>query len=214
MTDAGAPVRAWVYGGALLIGCALIQVADSGAAAAGGADARLGLRWIGAALFAAATVLFAFGWRGRGSVTARRPMGTGALTVLALWPALELALAAALPATADALDMLTTVFYVQLAAWVAAAVIAVAAIWRAGVVPTPWHRAPAAALAVVAATWILPQLVGVALGERAMEWIGVLFALSAIVAVAAPLVVGVIALVLGLLGDRRPVVQVYPEGPR
>ena len=40
---------------------------------------------VGPALFSAALLVFAFGVRGEGSVTARRPVGTITLALLAVW---------------------------------------------------------------------------------------------------------------------------------
>ena len=66
--------HAWVIGGALLMGSVVVSAPLS---------PYFGGGVIKAALFAAALVVFAFGIRGSGSVTARRPLGTTALVVLA-----------------------------------------------------------------------------------------------------------------------------------
>src|SRR6187431_314560 len=60
--------RAWLVGGVLLIAATVLGLVLS----------PIGLGIVG-------DVVFAFGIRGAGSVTARRPLGTTALTVLAVW---------------------------------------------------------------------------------------------------------------------------------
>ena len=69
---------AWVIGGALLIATVVVSTPLSW---------YFGGGVITAVLFAAALLVFAFGIRGSGSVTGRRPLGTAALVVLAApWP--------------------------------------------------------------------------------------------------------------------------------
>lgn len=71
--------RAWFIGGVLLLATVVLGVALQPAVSLivdGGT--------IGTTLFSASLLVFAFGIRGSGSVTARRPLGTAALTALAV----------------------------------------------------------------------------------------------------------------------------------
>jgi hypothetical protein len=95
--------------------------------------------------------------------------------------------------------------------WLAAAIIAVAAVARAGVIARPWNIAPAIGLAVVAGTGALLQVVGVSTGADGMGF-GLLRLLNELVMILVPVLLGVLALVLGLRpapAEPTPV-QVYP----
>jgi hypothetical protein len=71
-------------GGALLLATVVLGVtAHPGLSLGFGGDI------IGVALFSASMLVFAYGIRGSGSITSRRPLGTAALTVLAVGGLLE-----------------------------------------------------------------------------------------------------------------------------
>ncbi len=214
MTDAPkAPVRAWIGGGLLLILSVVLQMAQASAWGVGGAafDASSVLLWLSRAALAASLLVFAFGWKGEGSVIARRPVGVIALVVLAFMPLTDL-IWIAIPYEATPSDILLWLNYTLLAVWLAAAIIAVAAVARAGVIARPWNIAPAIGLAVVAGTGALLQVVGVSTGADGMGF-GLLRLLNELVMILVPVLLGVLALVLGLRpappAEPTPV-QVYP----
>ncbi len=63
--------RAWIIGGVLLIGSVAFGVIVQPVT-----SATAGTGLIGVAFYSASLLVFAFGIRGSGSVTARRPLGT------------------------------------------------------------------------------------------------------------------------------------------
>lgn len=210
MTDArrSFPTAAWVWGGSLLLASVLLQVLLTGSLS--GATGLSGVvLWLGILSHSAALLVFAFGWRG-GSVTARRPVPTTALVVLALWGPLGAVLSRVIVITPEASEVGVTLGYVEIAVWFGAALVAVVGIQRAGVVPRPWHRAPMWGLAIVAGTGVFTQVAGVALGQRSMELLLLLFQFSGLVTIAVPLLLGILAVVLGLRDERPTQVHVYP----
>lgn len=191
--------HAWQIGGALLI--ASVVVSAPLAPYFGGAVIK-------AVLFAAALLVFAFGIRGSGSVTAGRPLGTAALTVLAIWVLLR-AVAWKLPwVDAVGTDVLTDVGYVDSVVQLAAALIAVVQIGRACVIPRPWSWAPAWALAAV----VMPSLLGLlilAIGGSEAQLFLTMFvsAIDGLARTAGPVFLGVLTIVLG---DRVGRIQPAP----
>jgi hypothetical protein len=150
---------AWSVGGVLLIGAALCE----------------GLTWllnipsggfVSAVLYAIAALLFAFGIRGAGSVTGKRPLGTAALALLAVWCVAHwivwnlLPLDATPPEGQGRLPVIADAFL-----GATLAVIACVAIARAKVVPAPWNWAPCW---VLLAVLILPSLL------RPLEMVAIL----------------------------------------
>lgn len=126
--------RAWFIGGALLLASVIVGVAQPviSQIVFGG-----NIRTI---LFSAAVLLFAWGIRGSGSVTARRPLGTAALTALAAWVLLGSVLEEAIAAgfsNDPAPNALLAFGYVDSFVRFALALVAVMQIARAGVVPAP-----------------------------------------------------------------------------
>lgn len=146
--------RTWLWGGGMLAASALLQV---WAASVPG----IPVEFLPSLLFAAGTVIFAIGLGRSGSVTARRPLGTGALIALAVWLLIQ-PLIVQLTLPSDPMSEFTDWgARTQLLAWVqiasiavslALALIAVSQIGRAGVVPRPWNWAPLWALGAVAVT--------------------------------------------------------------
>ncbi|MGV9194919.1 hypothetical protein ACQ143_11305 [Microbacterium sp. MC2] len=207
-----APVTAWAWGGGLLIGSALLQLSMMT-----GFEAMPGARqvgfWLGSAVFAAALVLFALGLRGRGSVVAGRMPGIVALLVLAAWPVLDAIGGLLVPASAStAAEFEAYAVWATVAAvvWLAAALGSVVAIGRAGVVPGRWRWAPAWGLAVVVGSLLSTQVVAVALGSDGMQVVLPLLQLQSMLTVLVPVLLGILAIVLGLTPRRVGAVRVYP----
>ena len=209
MTDAPVSERAlsdarlaWVIGGALLIATVVVSTPLSW---------YFGGGVIKAVLFAAALLVFAFGIRGSGSVTGRRPLGTAALVILAAWVLIR-RVAWGLPwVNAVGTEVLTDVSYVDSVVQLTAALVAVVQIGRAGVVPRPWQWAPAWALGAV----VVPSLLGLLLAVGATQ--GVLgltmfvSALDGLARTAGPVFLGVLAIVLGDRVGRAQAVPVQVE---
>ncbi|GAA3896944.1 hypothetical protein [Microbacterium invictum] len=208
------PVTAWVWGGGLLIASALLQLVMMT-----GMDAIAGSRqvgyWLGVALLAAALVVFALGLHGRGSVVARRTPGMIALFALAGWPFLNGVVTLFLPSGQTAADLEAYGIWATVAAvlWLGAALTSVMAIGRAGVVPGRWRWAPAWALAVIAGSYALVQVVGVAVASMGPEPVLVFFQLQSMLTVLVPVLLGILAIVLGLTPRPAGAVQVYPSAP-
>lgn len=151
-------------------------------------------------LFTAALLVFALGIRGSGSVTARRPLGSAALVLLAAWLLLGESLSVIV--TSQAIDTVPDVLlgfgYVDPFVQFLLALIAVMQIGRIRVVPAPWNWSPAWVLAAVALSWLVIQLVGAVDGAQSNP-LPALYILSVdgIVRTASTVVLGVLAVVLG-----------------
>lgn len=221
MTDADRPATtpAWIWGGGLLLASAVLPLitGSSGFAAAGGLSGAV-FSWIGMLTFAAAMVVFALGLGRRGSVVARRPAGTVALIALAVVTPIIWVLTAVFPydPTAEGMSGHTAGYvwwgYAELAVRFGAALVAVVAVGRARVVPPPWNWAPAWGLAAVVVTGVLAQVSTVALAGRPgdQEALVTVFALSSLVAVVVPSLLGILAIVLGSRAEPRATIPVYP----
>lgn len=169
MTDLGIGNRAafdtsrtWFVGGTLLLAAVVLVLTASTAQMwfPGGSI-------IHTVPVAAALLIFAFGYRGSGSVTGRRPLGTVALVLLSAWLLLEPVLTGIVTTAIDQ-GNLTVSFvgfgYTNTLVQFTLALIAVMQIARAGIVPAPWNWAPAAVLAATCVSWILLQVIGVQIG--------------------------------------------------
>jgi hypothetical protein len=193
--------HAWLVGGILLIASAVVGVAvqDGVLLLAGGI--------LSALLFSAALLVFAFGMRGAGSVTARRPLGTAALTVLAAW-VLAVPTLSGLILSADVpLPALLGFAYVDSLVQFAAALVAVVQIARARVVPSPWRWAPAWVLGVVVAIWMVEQIVSIGLSGEVPPAAMALMAFEGLVHLGGPVFLGVVAITLA---NRTPHPQTVP----
>ena len=191
--------RPWVVAGALLLVSAFIGYALENVPGLSGYLA-------GPLLWAASLLILAFT---RDSITARRPLGTIALVVTAVLPfairVLTTALGSAVALDADALRQLVVVGYAQSLLQFAAALVAIVRIGRTGVVPAPWRWAPAWALGVVTAIWIAEQLVGLTVPPGGgIPLIGTIAALGAIARIGSAVVLGALALALGMRLLREP----------
>ena len=191
--------HAWFIGGVLLLATVLADVAvgpPGPLVAIGGI--------LGPVLFAGALLVFAFGIRGTGSVTARRPLGTAALTLLAAWILLQSVLTDVLgsSASADSIPALViTLSYVDPFLRFALSLIAVIQIARAGVVPSPWNWAPFWALGALTVPWLLGQVFVVVGTSPETEATTILFiaTLDSLIRVGSATFLGVLAI---LLADR------------
>lgn len=211
---------AWVWGGGLLIASAVVPLI--GYSSAAGPAASNTASWVGMLAFSAAMLLFAFGWRRRGSVVAGRTAGVIALIVLALaTPAYAAVTSILLSASGEsALEdpgVYSLLYYIDLTVRAGAGALAAVAVGRARVVPPPWCWAPAWGLAALVGTGVLVQVTAVAMGGRegAAQTLLALVEVSSIVSILVPLLLGVLAIVLGVRGGSdeapRAAVQVYPN---
>lgn len=193
-------VATWLTGGGLLLGSVVV-----GAAAGSGFVPWLGM--VSSVLFSAALLVFAFGIRGAGSVTARRPLGTVALAGLAVWLLLGAALTDVLAsrmADGSASTPLQVFAYVDAAVQFALAVIVVVQIYRAGVVPAPWNRVPGVCLAAVTLMWLLHQTLGFSRAFDPQVVTVVLLVLNTVVRVGSTILFGVLAVVFADRARRGP----------
>lgn len=183
--------RVWVLGGILLLGYVLIGLA---------LPMMAGTATVTRIAFAAATVLFAIGWRGVGSVTARRPLGTVALILLGVWPWVMDLLWLVFPATPSSLAAMPIVS-VGTVVQLLVAIVAVTQIARAGVVPQPWSWTPTIALVmVVLAQVLMMAFASISHDQTALVAAMDVAALAQAVAVAG---VGVVAIVLATRAEPR-----------
>jgi len=191
-----APGRAWTVGGVLLLVSVVFGVAAQSVTTLIGAGGVIRV-----VVYAAALLVFAFGLRGSGSVTARRPLGTAALTVLAVWLVLgqvfSSVLIAAFPHDSPPGSLLQF-GYIDPFVQFAAALVAVIQIARAGVVPAPWNWAPAWALVAVSVPWLLTQVIAAGdTQQSALTPIILIGALDGLIRVGSALFLGVLAIVCG-----------------
>ncbi|WP_345764679.1 hypothetical protein [Diaminobutyricibacter sp. McL0608] len=187
---------AWTIGGALLIVSPILSLGSPSI----GSQIPGGI-FIGPVCFAAATVLFAFGIRGSGSVTARRPLGTTAVVFLGLWTLLTAVLLGPIVSTIYAagrggVEWTFAVGYANDLIQFVAALIAAIQIARAGVVPRPWNWAPTWALVAITVPWLVLQIVGY-FGAPAVANLAFAFStIDGLINLAATLFLGVVAIVL------------------
>lgn len=200
-----APRRSWLIGGALLLATVPLRVmAYRGASPIAG-------HVVGTVVFSAALLVFAWGFRSADSVTARRPLGTAALLLLALWLLLGSAVSDVI-SEAYPNDLPPAVFalfggldpFVQFAL----ALVAAIQIARAGVVPAPWRFAPCWTLAAVAVPSLVTQIVVTgATQQTAIAAYTLINAVDGSIRIASTIVLGVVAVVLA---DRARVTPSVP----
>ena len=198
--------RAWIIGGSLILASVLVGfvLRDAAYLIPGGA-------YLPNALFSAALLLFAFGIRGAGSVTARRPLGTAALTLLAVWT-LGWPLLLNLLLTDEYSPAFQGVGYVDLVVQLVLAVVAVTQIARAGVVPRPWKWAPAWALAAVVVPQLLEQVLVIGMtAQDSTSAIMLALTFEGLLRTGAMLFLGVLAIVLGNRPAQPQRVTVIPS---
>jgi hypothetical protein len=189
---------AWIAGGVLLILSVVVGYA---------------LQWsdplpagipVASIAWTAGLLAFAFGCS---SITARRPLGTTALTVLAVWSLASGVIWDLIARTIDPSDPVgpgTAFTLVDNLGTFVLAVIAVVQIARIEVVPRPWRWAPTWVLAAVTVAWLVNQLAGVTLRENVVTIAGGLGALDAVARIGGVLLLGALAIGLGSAVLRRP----------
>lgn len=142
-------------------------------------------------LWAGAVLVFAIGSSARDSVTARRPLGTITLILLALWsPAMRVVGLFQDPTDPTPVIPWEVTTFVPLAL----SLVAVVQIARAGVVPRRWRWTPAIALGVHVASFAIGQLLMMD-QATAMQTIGLASALGMLGFLARTVGLGIIALV-------------------
>ncbi|GAA5094976.1 hypothetical protein GCM10025760_26670 [Microbacterium yannicii] len=207
--------RTLTIGGVLLIVSAVAAFAAPNAFAVN-LPFHTVLSWVSTAAFSASVLVFALGIGQGGSIVARRPLGVTAALVVALWPFAERALTWAMPFSAGTAEFYQVWGYVSLTVRIAAAVVLVVQIARAGVVTGRMRWVPAWALAVVVLPQLLVQVMMVALGadlgRTEPDGLYLLIGLGQLASFAAPVTLGILAIVLA---QRRPTpsgdaVQIYP----
>lgn len=152
----------WIFAGALLTASGLLGIAQSPLIAGAVGLTPGGLTPLVILLVGGGGMLFALGFRGEGSVTARRPLGTTAIILLvAILPFVRLFVWDAVPAAVYASGWLYVYTGIDLLVELALALLAAIAIARAGVVPAPWCRLPLWAVGVSAAAEVVRVLVGI-----------------------------------------------------
>lgn len=158
----------------------------------------------------AALVVLAIGVGRAGSVVARRPLGVGALLVLAVWSWVERLVFLIVPPTAENIDFSLSWGYVSIAVSLAAAIIAVISIARAGVIDGSLRWAPLWGLVAATAPQVLGALALAAPSTDPQALAGPLVGLSQLVGVGVPLALGILAILRAGRPRERPATQVYP----
>lgn len=196
--------RTWFIGGVLLIAATFFSPLFQPALSLLGAGA------IGMVFFPAALVIFAFGIRGSGSVTARRPLGTIALTALAGWIVLVYIVTATVVTDESARDLLRDFSYVDMVVTFVLALIAVIQIARAGVVPRPWNWAPGWVAGGIVVTSLLGLIAFAGVPEVSPAAVLVMVA-DSLVRGGGAVFLGIVAIVLADRMSRTRASAVSPE---
>ncbi|WP_313354459.1 hypothetical protein [Microbacterium sp.] len=187
--------RTWMTGGVLFVASALLGL---------GMVTVSGLPFsISQLLFHAGAVVFAIGLGRGGSVTGRRPLGTGAIIALAVWSLVVAPVAWMLVNSAAPTDVgdLSTAAMVGTADEVVSLVLAIIAAVRIGriaMVPRPWNWAPLWALGAIVFAQLIPNLIAAAGSISDQTLLDALFAVISLISASAVAFLGVVALVLAL----------------
>lgn len=212
-TQTRSPRTAWLVGGSLLIATALLQSASPMLVGAG--TWTFGIAIVADVLFAAAMIVFALGLNGGGSVVGSRPLGVTALLVLGLWPLLMRVVWALIPPVASVSEPLIILSNVSLFVQLAAAIIAVVQIARAGVVPGVARWLPLVALAFVVLTQgAVSGFAYAAAAQGGQQVLTVAYSFASLALFVSVAGLGVSAIILALRPEERlheeRTVQVYP----
>jgi len=136
---------------------------------------------------------------GTPSVTAHRPLGTAALVGLAIWLVGSEIVRGIMARQVDGVgvdtDGLVVATYVDLAGRLLLALVAVVQIGRIEAIRRPWRWVPAWVLGVVAAEWLLEQLLGLLAGQGALPYFAI--GLGGILSIGGTLVLGALMIALG-----------------
>ena len=192
--------RAWFLGGALLLATVVLLTTQSGLPVLFGGET------LRSTLFAAALVVFAIGIRGSGSITARRPLGTAALILLAAWTLLGSTLSIVFSSfTSGGVPGAMLGFgYVDSFVEFGLALIAVMQIGRLRVVPAPWNWVPAWTLAAVSLSLLLTQFLSLIVGAQGNTLTTLyILGIDGLVRTTSVVTLGVLALILADRARRR-----------
>lgn len=191
----------WTIGGVGLIGAGvagMLQSATLGSSLTDVLATTVDILW------AAAVLVFAIGSASHDSVTARRPLGTIALILLALWsPAMRVIGLFQDPTNPTPIVPWEVTILVPLAL----SLVAVVQIARAGVVPRRWRWMPTIALGAQVASVALGQLLMMD-PATATQTVGLASALGMIGFLAGTLGLGIVAL-LAVASERPASVPVF-----
>lgn len=221
MTDAAADDaglrRTLLAGGGLLIASGAAIVATP-MLAVSSVPLTTVVSWAGTIVFSVALLVFAFGLGRSASIVARRPLAVGAMLLLALWPFVDGALTAVVPYGPESAELYGIWGYVSSAVELAAAIVAVVQIARAGVVTGRVRWVPLWSLVAVVVPQLVVQLVVVALGidfgRSDDDGLFLIVGLGQFAAVATPVLLGILAILRAtrpvVAAAQRPSVQVYP----
>lgn len=198
----------WRWGGGLLLAVAAMNVVTASGSTTGPVGTTL--FWARTICFSVALVIFAVGVRGSGSVVGRRPVGVIALLALAAWPFVDQLVGVIAPPSMDNIPFYLVWGNVSLAVQLAAAVTAVTAIARAGVIRGRWRWAPLWALMATAAPQVILMLVASTPGTTSQDVLAPMIGLGQLVNIAVPLGLGILAIVLAQQRPLAVVTQVYP----
>jgi len=182
--------QVWIVAGALLVGSVLlgplVQI-GSFLGPTGGILATF--------LSVFSIALFAIGSDRSSSVTARRPLGTGALIALGIWMTIS-SFVRGLATIPAAIETFLSFGYIDLLVQFVLAAIATTQIARAGTVPRPWNLAPLWVVAVTAASWVVQQIIVVAAGSNVSLFVPIIVILDGWVRVVGPVFLGSVAIAL------------------
>jgi hypothetical protein len=211
--------RTLVVGGVLLIASAVLAFVSPSVLSMPAALSAV-VYWSSTIAFSAALLVYAFGLGRSGSIVARRPLGVGAMVLLAVWPLIDRVVTLVVPFTESTTEFHLTWGWVAIALRLAAAIVVVVEIARAGVLVGRVRWAPLWALVAVAGPQVIAQLYLVATGldinrtEDDLVWL--VLGLGQLTAFAAPVVLGILSVVLAQRRTSTPAadpVQVYPPAP-
>ena len=202
--------RSWVIGGTALIVCGVLSMLSSSFL---GTPAVRAIAIAGDVAWAVGVLSFAIGLAREQSLVARKPLGTVALVIVALWPVTSSAIGAVLESQRTTDPAVWSVLgYVGIVVPIAAGLIATVQIGRIGVAPHPWRWAPLWVLAGQAALWVMMQVAYLVVpGDEVQLLAGPLAALGTLTVLAATLGLGILALVLAAR-TRPESVEVYAPG--
>lgn len=182
----------WVVGGVLMTASVVVGLSVQPAT-----SVVVGGTVVGAALFSASLIVFAWGRGVSSSVTARRPLGTVLLGLLAVWSLLVSVLdSLVLPADTSGKLM----FFSTSAAivWFALALSATVQIARQSALPRSLRWLPMGAAIAVAVPWLLQQVLAGSITTEVTAVSMVLLTFDALVQNGTPVLLGTVAIALAL----------------
>ncbi|MFT4210629.1 MAG: hypothetical protein QM626_02050 [Microbacterium sp.] len=189
-TDVRITQRSWVVGGVLLLAAVLLAYTTE--------SFQPVAAWVGLLsplAFGAACIVFAWGFSDTESITARRPVGTGALILLGVWTPVAAVVMIVLGGSLEALQAFSITDGVVS---FALALVAVVMIGRARIVPRPWNWTPAWCLAAITTVRVIDSVFAAIPNPDPTAAAPLLAFLSALTSVGSLLGLGVLAIIHGL----------------